>query len=33
MKKVKIILDRTTCIDCGACIPEADEFFAEDTNK
>ncbi|EKD95325.1 MAG: hypothetical protein ACD_24C00520G0003 [uncultured bacterium] len=33
MKKVKIILDRTTCIDCGACIPEADGFFVEDTNK
>jgi len=33
MKKVKIILDRTTCINCGSCIPEAEEFFMEDDNK
>lgn len=22
MKKIKIILDKTVCIDCGSCVPE-----------
>lgn len=29
MKKVKIVLDLSTCISCGSCIPEADKYFEE----
>jgi len=27
MKKIRIILDKNTCINCGSCEAEAPDFF------
>lgn len=36
--KIKLLLDRNCCIDCGACIPEffdkeTDEYLFEETEE
>ena len=33
MKKIKIILDKGICIDCGACISEAENYFTENFSE
>lgn len=33
MKRIKIILDRGICIDCQACIPEAEDYFVANESK